>query len=401
MKRASAPTRRATRRPRSGSSALRGDNRSATAPRARLARRVAGAALLGIVVGGMLLFGWALLPQEQPGRSGAVAIDIAAEDERGRVVDELAERGLVTAPLLMKLYLSSWARWAHFAPRTHWLEFGLSPRQLVARLAELETRATTEVTLIEGYQYLQVAERLEQAGVCSKEAFSAAVFDENLLDSLAIAGPSAEGYLFPARYPLALDSDPSDVVRRLVRETRTRLTRLSKTAHPDLARLGFTELDILTLASIVEKETGRGGERARIARVFLNRLLRPEAETMGRLQSDPTAAYGCLLVPVVLASCQGFEKHVTPHMLRDPKNPYNTYRHPGLPPGPIANPGEQAISAVLRPAEGEELYFVADGAGGHRFNLEFEAHKKDVAALRHRRELERAASQEALEGSRD
>src|SRR5690606_16335761 len=139
---------------------------------------------------------------------------------------------------------------------------------------------------------------------------------------------------------------------------------------------------LIVLASLVERETALLIESPRVARVFLNRLLFPEAETKGRLQSDPTAAYGCLVAADLAPSCRDFDGSVTPALLSDASNPYNSYRHAGLPPGPISNPGEQALRAVLSPAEGNELYFVADGKGQHSFSETFEEHRKGVERLK-------------------
>jgi UPF0755 protein len=98
------------------------------------------------------------------------------------------------------------------------------------------------------------------------------------------------------------------------------------------------------------------------------------------LQSDPTAGYGCLIGAGNATSCAGYAGKITPEMLRDTQNPYNTYRHPGLPPGPIGNPGEGAIEAVLAPTQSDYLYFVADGRGRHRFSRSFEEHRRAIQA---------------------
>src|SRR5262249_12349151 len=138
--------------------------------------------------------------------------------------------------------------------------------------------------------------------------------------------------------------------------------------------------EIVTLASMVEKEAAVDEERPLVASVFFNRLRDP-AFTPKRLQSDPTSAYGCLTVPDI-GSCRSYAGRVTPEMNADDTNPYSTYRHDGRPPGPIANPGEKSILAVLAPAESRFLYFVARGEGRHTFSETYAQHSE---AIRHGR----------------
>jgi UPF0755 protein len=238
------------------------------------------------------------------------------------------------------------------------------------------------VTLPEGYTHLQIGERLEEREVCTREELAKAVVDGSLLKELEISATSGEGYLFPATYQLMVDSDAAQVVRQLVSETRKRLSRLDARHPGALAELGANRKwgahELLTLASIVEREAAVPEEQRLIARVFLNRLDDPTFRPARMLQSDPTASYGCQVAASAAPSCAGFTGKVTPEMLRDPQNPYNTYRHPGLPPGPIGNPGEAALDAVLAPATADYLYFVADGHGRHRFSRSFEEHRRAI-----------------------
>jgi UPF0755 protein len=191
-----------------------------------------------------------------------------------------------------------------------------------------------------------------------------------------------EGFLFPATYELSVDSAPEAVIRTMVRTFRRRLQRLGDKHAGAFARLskqrGWGEHEIVTLASIVEREAARSDERATIASVYLNRLDDPEFRPAGMLQADPTAAYGCLVAQEKPASCLGFTGRVTPAMLRDAGNPYNTYKHPGLPPGPIANPGEGSLEAVLAPAKTDFLFFVASGNGRHTFSRTLDEHNRAV-----------------------
>src|SRR5262249_6208505 len=131
------------------------------------------------------------------------------------------------------------------------------------------------------------------------------------------------------------------------------------------------------LASVVEKEAARSDELPIIASVFFNRLNDPDFQPLRMLQSDPTAGYGCVALPSI-ESCKGFTGRVTPAILRDPGNPYNTYRHPGLPPGLIPNPGLAAIEAVLVPAKTDYLFFVAQGDGRHAFSRTLGEHEAAI-----------------------
>ncbi len=351
--------------------------------RSWLLRFVAFCVVCSVVFAGGLL-AWSFSSGAVAGEPGHVVHFRVTHSSKDEVIDALESEGLLVSPLLTELYARFMTPTADFRPRAHLLTTGISARELVQRLAQQGSRPSSKVTFPEGWTHLQMAERLEQHHICSARGFEAAVADRELLDELRLSGPSAEGFLFPAQYQLAVDTDPRDVVRRLVKVARQRYEALLRegSVTPDIERLSFGEVEIFTLASIVEKETSVATEAPRIARVFFNRLLLPDAETKGRLQSDPTAGYGCLVDPGGPASCQKYGRHIRPEMLADAENPYNTYRHPGLPPGPISNPGERSLKAVLRPSTGDELYFVADGKGGHTFSSTFSEHRKAVEKLR-------------------
>jgi UPF0755 protein len=167
------------------------------------------------------------------------------------------------------------------------------------------------------------------------------------------------------------------VIAKLTDNAQRRMNKLFATEAGALARLhddfGYGRNEIVTLASIVEKEAHVPEEQPMIAGVFLNRLRDPNFRPK-RLQADPTVAYGCLLHRE-LPSCAAFDgRRVTRTMTADAQNPYNTYRIEGLPPTPIANPGISALRAVLHPAEHSYLYFVARGDGHHTFSANLEAH---------------------------
>jgi UPF0755 protein len=274
------------------------------------------------------------------------------------VSDLLSAHGALQSPRLFRAYLAILQPGFELAPGEHILNDASSPRKLAQRLARSPGRPAEHLTFPEGFHSVQVGQRLERAEICTLSAFRQAVTDHALLHDLGIEGASAEGYLFPASYGLLVDSDAREIVRVLAAEAKKRMQKLLA-AHPGrLEQLatdfGFRERDVLTLASMIEKEAQASDERPLIASVFFNRLRDPEFRPARMLQSDPTASYGCVVSGAEIPSCVGFHGSVTPALLRDPANPYNTYRHSGLPPGPIANPGEASITAVLAPALGQE-----------------------------------------------
>jgi UPF0755 protein len=299
----------------------------------------------------------------------------------------LRENGLVNSPRLMTAYLLLTKSAVEIEPGPHVLNDALSPRRLLQRLARVPSRPALRVTFPEGYNHAQIAQRLEQSEVCAAKSFQHAVVDRKLLSSLGIEGPSAEGYLFPATYEFAVDSDPKLVIGALARETDKRLKKLENQHRVAFDRLrrdyGFGRHELLTFASIVEKEAAHPDERKTIASVFYNRLSDPQFRPQKTLQSDPTAAYGCLIAAAEIPSCRDYAGRVTPQMLKDQRNPYNTYRRAGLPPGPIANPGEASIVAALEPASTDYLFFVSRGDGRHTFSRTFSEHND---AIRQRRQ---------------
>ncbi len=354
---------------------------------AALLRLIAAAALVALAALALLLI-WSFRPASSS-KAEPIQFEVQSHD-RWAVTDRLARRGLVDAPGVMKIYLTVLAPSVEFPRRSHLLRPGLSPRQLVQTLGEVGSRPTVRVTLPEGLDRFAIAERLDNAGVCAESAFLTATRSPKILSEFEIPGATAEGYLFPSTYEFHQDESPRRVVLRLVREANSRLEALLEEhggIPSELQQLGFGTHELMILASIIEKETGQPEERAKVARVFLNRLKWPDAGTRGRLQSDPTAAYGCLtLGSAAPESCATFSGLPTGAMLRDEKNPYNTYRHTGLPPGPISNPGEAAMAAVLAPEESAALYFVADGQGRHTFSETYQEHMQAVDELRRKKE---------------
>jgi UPF0755 protein len=337
-------------------------------------------AALGLGIAGSLvalalaLFGWSFV--HGPGAGKVQHFEVLPNEDEGSLAGRLAQAQLVASPRLFSAYrrvLNS----SDLVPGSHVVRDDLSARELVRRLARSPGRGTARVIVPEGFNHVQLAERLQQLGVCDAEDFRSAVLDAGHAHELGLAASSAEGYLFPATYELLADSTPSAVVGVLVAEAQKHLARLQSELGPQFAARqtehGLSSHDVVVLASIIEKEAAKADEKPLIASVFLNRLLDPTFRPLHMLQSDPTASYGCLVQQPMPETCT--PGRPTPAMLRDATNLYNTYRHAGLPPGPISSPGEAALRAVLTPAATDYLYFVAQGGGRHRFSRTFSEHR--------------------------
>jgi UPF0755 protein len=296
---------------------------------------------------------------------------------------QLQSAGVLESPWLFKLYLALTNAAPKLQRGRHLLRRGLAPAALTARLTRSPARPIVKFTIPEGYNRFQIAARLQESDVTLADEFLTTSADAQSLRALEVTGGSAEGYLFPATYELYVNSDPTVVLKTFARETFRRFSLVAErhpqrlTEHRSLAQWGMHEL--LTLASIVEKEAGHPGEHGNIASVFYNRLRDPNFRPRQMLQSDPTAGYGCLLDTQQLQSCHGYTGTVTPAMLRDAANPYNTYRHPGLPPGPISNPSESAVEAVVNPPRTPYFFFVAGKSKRHVFSRTFAEHAQAIA----------------------
>ncbi|MGP8157945.1 MAG: endolytic transglycosylase MltG [Candidatus Acidiferrales bacterium] len=224
------------------------------------------------------------------------------------------------------------------------------------------------VTVPEGWSMYDIAAETAAQGICSRQGFLAAAHDTSLISDLAPDATSLEGFLFPSTYQFTRHTDCEQMAAAMVRQFRTAWGALDPQNSRNFPG-GLTLEQVVTLASLVERETPNAEERPLVAGVFYNRLRRGYP-----LQCDPTVQYAQELAgePV---------KDVRPADLRV-HSLYNTYQHRGLPPGPIANPGEASLRAVLAPAPTDYLYFVANGQGGHFFSRTLAEHNRNVARLR-------------------
>ena len=217
-----------------------------------------------------------------------------------------------------------------------------------------------EITVPEGSNMFDIARIVESAGVMPGDAFLKAAANPASIHDLDPAAKTLEGYLFPSTYRISHSTTGADLCHQMTTQFRRHWTKLS----------GGDAHHTVTLASLVEKETGVASERPLVAGVFENRLKKNML-----LQCDPTTIYAALLE-------NRFRDTIHKSDLAS-QNPYNTYQHPGLPPGPIANPGADSLAAALHPSDTDFLYFVAKpGGGGHNFSSDLSAHENATRAYR-------------------
>ena len=235
---------------------------------------------------------------------------------------------------------------------------GMTPAEILSKLLNGQV-LLHPLTIPEGLTLTQIADLVSQQGLTDREEFLRLAKDREFIVSLGIKAETLEGYLYPNTYKFPRGIKAREVLVAMVEQ-------LGQEVGPDLLvrmqELKMTMHEVLTLASVIEKETGSGGERPEISAVFHNRLKKHIP-----LQSDPTVIYGL----------PAFDGNLHKKDLSSP-SPYNTYRVQGLPPGPIANPGIQAIRATLYPSDSSSLYFVSRNDGTHQFSATLIEHNKAV-----------------------
>jgi UPF0755 protein len=270
----------------------------------------------------------------------------------------LEETGIIRDSLRFKLF----ARFKGFDKRIkageYKLSTALSPKQVLEIMVSGKV-ALYRITIPEGYNLVQIAGIVSEMGLTDGPAFIRSANDTAIVKALGVEADSLEGYLFPDTYHFPKGLPLDEIMGTMV----NRFQEIFSTEWQERSRqMGMSIHQVVTLASIIEKETGAAFERPLIASVFHNRL----AKGM-RLSSDPTVIYGI----------KDFDGNLTRKHLKT-ANPYNTYLNKGLPPGPIANPGVAALEAALYPAETDYLYFVSKKDGTHHFSTSFKEHNRAV-----------------------
>jgi UPF0755 protein len=337
----------------------------------RTTRRLA--ALLFIVL--ILIAGAALwirktvtTPVEHDSADRIVTIDQHSGTQA--IIARLADAGIVRHRLALAIYLRITGRASNLKAGDYKFASPISPLQAIEKIRRGEA-FIERVTIPEGYNRFEIAEMCAtKTGKATAEEFRRLMEDRTLIAKIAPEARNLEGYLFPDTYNYNTKTTPEELIRAMVNRFDEVLTPEWSTRA---SRLGLTVHQVVTLASIIEKEAKAPDERPHMASVFFNRLKRGMP-----LGSDPTFIYAAILAG-------DYDGNPNQLRFRNRPSPYNTYLVSGLPPGPIASPGRASLEAVLYPDSTDDLYFVVNGTEGrHKFSRTAGEH--DVAVEEYRRQ---------------
>lgn len=306
-------------------------------------------------------------------------VEIPRGTSRWGIANLLQRRGVIHSRLAFLALSERHHRWVLQAGE-YMFDHAVTPREAFAQIVGGHIFVHV-VVIPEGWTMFDIAAELEHQRLCSKAEFLSVASSPALVSDLASHAKDLEGFLFPSTYQFSRNASPRDMAATMVRQFREEWSKIqTATPQPPPAAAperdpvqtkpspslpALTPVEIVTLASLVERETPQPQERPIVASVFYNRL-----KLDLPLQCDPTVQYALDLAGKPTAK-------VTAEDLRV-QSPYNTYLHRGLPPGPIANPGDASLRAALHPAQTHYLYFVANGSGGHFFARTLEEHNRNV-----------------------
>jgi UPF0755 protein len=298
-----------------------------------------------------------------------VFVDIPHGASQRTIARMLAENGVVRSRLAFEA-LSRYHKRSRLEAGEYFFNHPGTPFEVFDTIANGRVYVK-EFVVPEGFSMFDIANLAQSEGFLTREEFLDAARDTSLIHDIAPAAPTLEGFLFPATYEFPRHISGKDMASAMVKRFRQVWSTLPAAAPTvDTSTPSVNVEKVITLASLVERETPRADERPHVAGVFENRL------RVGQpLQCDPTVAYALQLAGKYNGKLDGGD-------LRFP-SPYNTYENRGLPPGPIANPGEAAIRAALDPPATSDFYFVANTEGGHFFAKTLDEHNRNVTQYRH------------------
>lgn len=313
---------------------------------------------IAVVMGTYSVMSRLFLQPANPAATTPILFDAAQSKSFRDISSELQTAGIIRSALALRLRARMQGKDTQIKAGEYELSPAMTPHDILDKLVRGDM-FHRRVTIREGMNLADIAEAIDKSGIVSKLAFEQALGNIELLESEGITAHSFEGYLFPDTYEFPRGTPTDQIVR-------TMHAQLEKQWQPEWTQrvqiMEMSKHDILTLASIIEKESGNFDEQPVISSVFHNRLKRGM-----RLQADPTVIYGI----------KDFNGNITKRDLMT-LTPYNTYMVDGLPPGPIANPGLSSIKAALYPTNTNFLYFVGNGQGKHIFSETLEKHNEAV-----------------------
>jgi UPF0755 protein len=318
--------------------------------------------VLAVAGGSALYFGFRRIHEPHKGYEAAeLFVDVAAGTGPATIGQQLAEAGVVRdAPTFRAaLWVSGRAR--DLQAGHYRFDRAMTPLEVIDKIARGDVYRRL-ITFREGLTIPEMAAVYEEAGFGSKAAFLKAASDPDPIRDVDPAAPDLEGYLFPETYTLARETSAAALVAQMVGLFEKMFTPAMREA---VKSRGLTVREAVTLASLVERETGLPEERPMVAAVYLNR------KRVGMpMQADPTVIYA-------LQRAGRYDGNLRREDLQY-DSPYNTYRYAGLPPGPIAAPGKASLEAVVQPADVDYLYFVSKNDGSHVFASTLDEHNRNV-----------------------
>lgn len=319
-------------------------------------------ALVAAVGGGFAFLGYQFLSSAPSDVAQDVVYEVTPGKGFNSIAMELEQKGLLKNSLFFTAYARLTGDRAKVKVGEYLLRTNMKPREILEVITSGKSIARS-FTVSEGLSIYEISELYQRQGFGTAEEFMTWVRNPQLIQALLNENvDSLEGYLFPETYMLTKYTDTKALITNMVR----RFLYVYNEVIPQAAIQGMSRHQIVTLASIIEKETGAPEERPLISSVFHNRLLKRM-----RLQTDPTVIYG-------KAERTGkLEINITRLDLTTPTR-YNTYVISGLPPGPIANPGREALLAAVKPASSPYLFFVSQNDGTHIFSEDYSNHNKAV-----------------------
>jgi len=308
-----------------------------------------------------------------------VFVEIPRGTSRWNIATLLQRNGVIHSRLAFLALSERHHRWVLQAGE-YMFDKPVTPRQVFARIVGGHIFVHV-VVVPEGWTMFDIAAELERQRLCTKVEFLSVASSASLVRDIAPHAKSLEGFLFPSTYQFSRNASPEEIAATMVREFREDWTRIQTMPQDGVQTVGanrdpvqtpqkansttLSADELVTLASLIERETPQPQERPMVSSVFYNRL------KLGLpLQCDPTVQYALDLAGKPTLKVSAEDLHI--------QSPYNTYLHRGLPPGPIANPGDASLRAAFHPAATHYLYFVANGSGGHFFSQTLEEHNRNV-----------------------